>query len=335
MRTRGVISIGRQTSFSYHRSGWAYAIEALREEHDDNGVFFDGFLDRTFNRLQNPAFERDLPLRRPWTGFFHNPFGFPDWFREGPMIASMIQSRQFRESLEYCVGLLTVSGELARNLRAEVDVPVSALIHPTEIPETLFDFEAFLSNPEKKIISIGWWLRRTLSIYYLPLDRTSPYRKARLKLGDPFTETTRRGLARIEFVKEWSNRRLEQRFKDNTQELPYLPNLEFDGLLSNNLVYLDLFAAGANNAVVECIARGTPLLVNPLPAVVEYLGQDYPLYFNTLEEAASKACDFDLVERAHLHLIEGPTRKRLSQKSFLQDFRQSEVYERLRLTVSR
>jgi hypothetical protein len=335
MQLRGVISIGQQSSFSHHRSGWAYAIEALREEDDENGVCFDGFLDRTFSRLQNPSFEQYLPLRRPWTGFFHNPFGFPDWFPEGPKIASMIQSQQFRESLEYCVGLLTVSGELARNLRAEVDVPVSALIHPTEIPETLFDFEAFLSNPDKKIISIGWWLRRTLSIYYLPLDRTSPYRKARLKLDDPFTETTRRGLARIEFVKEWSNRRLEQRFKENTQELPYLPNLEFDGLLSNNLVYLDLFAAGANNAVVECIARGTPLLVNPLPAVVEYLGQDYPLYFNTLEEAASKACDFDLVERAHLHLIEGPTRKRLSQKSFLHDFRQSEVYEQLRRTVSR
>jgi hypothetical protein len=335
MRTRGVISVGQQTLFSHHRSGWAYAVAALREEDDNNGVNFDGFLDHTFNRFQNPFFERNLPLRQPWTGFFHNPFGFPDWFPEGPMLSSMIRSRQFRESLEYCVGLLTVSGELARHLRAELNVPVSALIHPTEIPQTLFDFDSFLSNPEKRIISIGWWLRRTLSIYYLPLDRTSPYRKARLKLSDPLAETTNRALARIEFVKEWSNRRLEQRFKENTQELPYLPNLEFDNLLSNNIVYLDLFAAGANNAVVECIARGTPLLVNPLPAVVEYLGHDYPLYFNTLEEAAVKACDFDLIKRAHVHLMESPTRKRLSQKDFLQAFRQSEVYEHLRRTVSR
>jgi hypothetical protein len=334
MRKRGVISIGQQTSFSHHRSGWGYAIEALREEDDDNGVHFDGFLDHTFSRFQNPSFERDLPLRRPWTGFFHNPFGFPDWFPEGPMISSMIQSRQFLDSLEHCVGLFTVSGELARQLRERLNVPVSALVHPTEIPQTLFDFDAFLSNPEKKIVSIGWWLRRTLSIYYLPLDRTSPYRKVRLKLSDPLTETTSRGLARIEFVKEWSSRRLEQRFKENTQELPYLPSSGYDKLLSNNVVYLDLFAAGANNAVVECIARGTPLLVNPLPAVVEYLGQDYPLYFGSLEEAAAKASDFDLIGRAHLHLMKSPTRKRLSQKDFLQAFRKCEVYERLAGAVS-
>ena len=87
--------------------------------------------------------------------------------------------------------------------------------------------------------------------------------------------------------------------------------------------------ASANNAVIECIARGTPLLVNPLPAVVEYLGADYPFYFHSLEEAADKACRFDLVLKAHHHLMANPMRQRLGPDAFLRSFRQSAVYPRL------
>jgi hypothetical protein len=45
-----------------------------------------------------------------------------------------------------------------------------------------------------------------------------------------------------------------------------------------------LFGASANNVVVECIARSAPLLVNRLEPVVEYLGQDYPLWYDHLSE---------------------------------------------------
>ena len=41
---------------------------------------------------------------------------------------------------------------------------------------------------------------------------------------------------------------------------------------------LSLVDASANNAVIDCIARATPLLVNPHPAVIEYFGADYPTY---------------------------------------------------------
>ena len=49
-----------------------------------------------------------------------------------------------------------------------------------------------------------------------------------------------------------------------------------------------LHGASANNMVIECIARATALLVNPLPAVVEYLGEGCPFYFRSLAEAAEK-----------------------------------------------
>ena len=326
---RGTIRIGEQQVFGHHRSGWAIAIDALRPEHSDAGILFDGFLDRTFSREMNPRYQQDLPFTRPWTGFFHNPHSVPEWFPDGPKIERMVASDKFQQSLPHCVGLFTVSDDLAEFLRARTGVAVSPLVHPTEIPPAQFDFELFLANADKKVISIGWWLRRTLSIQYLPLDTTSPYRKVRLKLGDTLIDNTQKGLSRLEFVHEWRNRKLDSRYRDNTIENSYLPPSEYDDWLTRNIVFLDLLCAGANNAVIECIARGTPLLVNPLPAVVEYLGADYPLYFHSLEEAADKACRFDLVLKAHRHLMASPIRLKLSPDVFLHSFRQSAVYQRL------
>ena len=326
---RGTIRIGKQEIFTYHRSGWALAIDALRPEHSDAGILFDGFLDRTFSHEMNPRYRQELPFTQPWTGFFHNPHSLPNWFPDGPKIERMLLSEEFRQSLPHCAGLFTLSEDLAQFLRARAGVAVSSLVHPTEIPPAGFDFDSFLANDDKKIISIGWWLRRTLSIHYLPLDATSPYRKVRLKLGDALLDGTRNGLSRLEFVHEWRVRKLDAIYRDNTAESDYLPPAAYDDLLTRNIVFLDLLGASANNAVIECIARGTPLLVNRLPSVVEYLGANYPFYFHSLEEAAAKACRFDLVQEAHRHLMANPLRPRLASEVFLEEFRQSAVYRNI------
>ena len=90
-----------------------------------------------------------------------------------------------------------------------------------------------------------------------------------------------------------------------------------------------MYDSSANNAIIESIARATPVLVNPLPAVVEYLGADYPLYFDTLEAAAKKSSDFVLLRDAHQYLLECDTRKKLTPERFRESFESSEVYQRL------
>ena len=77
---------------------------------------------------------------------------------------------------------------------------------------------------------------------------------------------------------------------------------EYDNLLSNNIVFVDLFDASANNAVLECIIRNTPILINKLPAIVEYLGENYPLYFNNLDEVSKILENNDLILQAHEYL---------------------------------
>lgn len=58
-----------------------------------------------------------------------------------------------------------------------------------------------------------------------------------------------------------------------------LDNNEYDRLLTENIVFINLVDASAVNTIIECIVRNTPIIVNNHPAVVELLGQNYPLYY--------------------------------------------------------
>ena len=77
--------------------------------------------------------------------------------------------------------------------------------------------------------------------------------------------------------------------------------VEYDNLLSENIVFIDLFDAAANNTVLECILRRTPIIINKLPATVYYLGKDYPLFFNHINEVP-KLLTTENIVKAHEYL---------------------------------
>ncbi len=81
-----------------------------------------------------------------------------------------------------------------------------------------------------------------------------------------------------------------------------LPFEKFDKMLTRTIQFMDLKDASANNGVLECIRRHTPLLVNKHPAVQEYLGVDYPFYFESLEEANDKINNSELIVETHEYL---------------------------------
>lgn len=66
-----------------------------------------------------------------------------------------------------------------------------------------------------------------------------------------------------------------------------LCNNEYDELLSENIVFLDLVDCSAVNTVLEILVRNTPLIINRHPAVEEILGQDYPGFYSNLLDVVS------------------------------------------------
>jgi hypothetical protein len=64
----------------------------------------------------------------------------------------------------------------------------------------------------------------------------------------------------------------------------HLENDEYDKLFIDNIVFLNVVDCSAVNTLIECIVRNTPIIVNKHPAIVELLGEKYPLYFNDIKE---------------------------------------------------
>jgi len=83
--------------------------------------------------------------------------------------------------------------------------------------------------------------------------------------------------------------------------IKYLNNEDYDKLLRSNIVFIKLVGASAVNTVIECIVRNTPIVVNKLPAIVEVLGENYPLYYTTMEDA-TKVITLRNIEQAYNYL---------------------------------
>jgi hypothetical protein len=295
-------------------------MDCLDRLHGAEGVLLDGFIEKKFAWGYDPGDKCNglKPYQEPWIGFVHNPPNLPGWFNVNQQAPEDILKMQcWQESIEYCQGLFTLSSYLKEWLQPLVPVPVCNLLHPTEAPRTQFSAQRYLSNRERRLVQVGWWLRKFSSFYRLPVTRL---KKTLLNLGGALIETVIK--KELEFVADKT--RLA-----SVQIVSYLRDDEYDELLSRNIVFLDLYASSANNVIVECIARTTPILVNPLPAVVEYLGSDYPLYFETVEEAARKAEDDALVLGAHEYLKAWGVRQKITREHFLETFVDSEIYRQL------
>lgn len=98
-------------------------------------------------------------------------------------------------------------------------------------------------------------------------------------------------------------RKINSIIKNNyksVEQIESLSNQEYDKLLSNSIVFLKLEDCSAVNTIIECIVRNTPIIVNRLPATIEYLGHNYPLLYSSIEEAEN----FTLkdIQKAHVYL---------------------------------
>jgi hypothetical protein len=74
---------------------------------------------------------------------------------------------------------------------------------------------------------------------------------------------------------------------------------------------------------VECISTGTPIIVNYHPAIVEYLGEDYPLYFNRIynDKTHSYHINTEHLLKAHYYLLNIKNNSKIELCDFLNEFK--------------
>ena len=298
------------TVWAHHRSGWGPCAQVLQElACPDGGVLLVDSVERLI---------RDsIVLDEPWVGFVHKAVLAPAHreavygAKRDASLPAMMATDVWRRNIDRCRGLFCLSGHLRAYVQPRVPCPVNAVAHPTSFDCEPFDFESFDRNEDKSVLMVGHWLRRFQSFH----DLQAPgFRKRVLKCQDEQLYDRLHGVLRDNGSVEW---------------VPWQPKAAYDRLLSRNVVFLDLIDASANNSVIECLVRNTPLLVNRHPAVIEYLGPDYPLYFDDLAHAARLLNHADL-RRGHEYLCESAALKdRIRFESFRRAVVSSPIYQSL------
>jgi len=154
--------------------------------------------------------------------------------------------------------------------------------HPINInPSIKFNLDKFKNNHQKAIIQIGQQMRYYKTIFEINIPK---YRKIWLPGSEELCI------------------RFKQQFSSSSINICHLNNYsDYDDLLSRNIVLCHLLDANANNTVLECIVRNMSIIINRHPAVVEYLGADYLLYFDSIDDI-DDLVDIDLIEKAHNNL---------------------------------
>jgi len=274
----------------FHRAGWAYIMKYLKSLQSSSGVILDTFADRTFLWGKWILIRKGIiPYTSLWTGIFHhcpnNDCENNAW--------EIVRSKEFRQSLPTCVGIICLSEYLSNWYRDRItelgyNIPVTTIYHPTIFVDRLW------SVPEKiTLVNVGAWYRNTFTLYRLSLPDVTKKALKGVSMDD-YYPTNMEEIPNNKWGKSlrkyFPNAKMNDEIKrmiESVEIIEHLPDEEYDSLLSKVVVFLDLYDASAVNTIIECIVRNTPVLVNRLPAIEEYLGPDYPLFYNSYSEIPS------------------------------------------------
>ncbi len=270
------LAVQRTMGAVHHRSGWPYAMRALDPLDAEDGIPFEDYVEGAFEAGRGKYYDR------PWIGVFHHPPYMPAWYRPDQHLPAILRRRNWRRSCRHLKLAIALSEYLGNWLERHLHVPVLCLKHPTETPERKFSEQRYLSNPHKCIFQLGWYLRNTEAIYQLPQPRG--FRKVRVAVPGHWVEKQMAVVGKHGPAKR-------RRRQGQVVETGRLSDAGYDALLSQNVVFLELYDVSANNVVIECIVRNTPIVVNRHPALEEYLGTEYPLFYDRFGDACGLFTD--------------------------------------------
>jgi hypothetical protein len=242
---------------------------------------------------------KDYLCKNKWCGIIHCTPKTPPYLNE-INIEYLFQNDNFIKSLNNCIFIITLSPYITHYLNSKINcqlnfhIPIYTLKHPVvmnNIP--LFTMDAFIHNPNKMLIQIGQQLRKMTSIYLLNNLSCTKLWLTGTKNFEKMNELLNKEIDYLNINKSNLTSNIKMYYTETFEE--------YDNLLKQNLVFIDLFDAAANNTVLECIIRNTPLIVNRIEGVVDYLGENYPLYYNDLDEVPS-LIDTQKILQAHEYL---------------------------------
>jgi len=256
-----------------HRSGWPAIVRALTSRENGRGLWLDDFADGSYSYRAISS-----PRSQPWGGIFHHPVTV-----ESPITSDQgmcLRNAAHHPHWTVPARAVALTEEGRNSLSNWLGIPVIALKHGIDR-----DVPRWRPAGSRDIVQIGSTLRNTRAIF----DFHAPgWTRSYLRGASPWS------LAR--------DRQLQAFGGEDVADLPRLSDHNYDELLSSCIVFSEYFAVSASNLILECLVRGTPLIINRLPAIEEYLGPEYPLYRDclSLTDACLRETHDYLLDRSKL-----------------------------------
>ncbi|MFN5119389.1 MAG: hypothetical protein ACK55H_03555 [Cyanobacteriota bacterium] len=266
-------------SFGKHRYGWNWVVSQLAQKYHSpaSAIRVLSFVEKDV-LFQGPHSDfYPLPsIRKPWVGIFHLPPSVPLHISFTHQLNRFNTEPALKNFLQNCVGFVSLSDHLTSFLQQNIlpNRPCLTLLHPTPYtsPEfSLTEFQEFFRNSRRvRIAQLGFWLRKHHVIHRL--KSYCPARIDAFHVGINNPHQSRSMLLDLSLNDVAVNPAV---FMTSN-----LSDRHYDRLLSTSVGILPLYDTSANNSLVECIERATPVIASRHPAVIQYLGADYPLYYD-------------------------------------------------------
>ena len=193
-----------------------------------------------------------------------------------------------------------------------INVPCETLYHPIKYLQRAFNLKKFSDKKEKQIYCSGLHLRDPKPFLNLPTPKN--YKRNII----PWNEQNKKNYEQFDTGKEL----------ELINKVEELSSEDYTKLYEDNIFFLSLFDCVANNTILDCIDCCTPILINKQASIVEYLGNNYPLYFSSQAEIYSLLKQPQKITQAHEYLKK-QRQIAIERGSLLKQMQFSEIYKSL------
>lgn len=324
-----------------HRYGWNYVLSQLRMISSSKGIFLDTYLDSSYDG-ESYLF--------PWIGIIHHPDGIAKEYSEASM-SRIFKSNFWYLSRPYCECLIFLSTYAKEQALKYVESRLLRTVyHPMSQLIRKWNYIHWKMRGEK-LYMLGSWLRNEFAIYELnyknknvivsssniPPSKLYIYKKESINLNVKKSSNKSLSCCSSDINNKWvyfaneylSSYDMELLLEEREGVRMYLKeeemykkiksvrledrksNKSYDDMLSSSIVLLDLIECSACNVLLECIMGEVPIYVKYHKAISEYLGEDYPLYY---DKVSNLIIDESKIKIANKYL------RKLNKEKFSSDY---------------
>lgn len=258
----------------FHRGGWHSLLEHLQFKNyltSDKGILFADILEQYF------VWDYGKPLEEDWIGISHMTPNTSQIHRLAD-VNLLFSNQNFQNSLKYCKGLVFLSDYMKNyaDKYFNYSLPTFSLKHPVAEDIQQFNLNDFKNHSSKRVILLGKQMRRISSIYLL----NTRFRKAWM----PGTSEKKFAFKIVKSEMDMMGLKAYKHFNPRLVEFLHYPSHhKYDEVLRTNIILLDLYDASANNSILELLQGNVPFFCRRLPSAEQYLGKDYPMFYNNLD----------------------------------------------------